>query len=699
MTIVAAAMPSARPTDFQARLVGLGLFVGTVLLFSRAIHYGFIDFDDPDFVTDNVHVKAGLTWESVRWAWTSVGNAANWQPLTWLSLMLDAQLFGLNPQAFHATNVLWHGLDAAMAFFALRRLTGAFGASAVGAAWFAWHPLRVESVAWIAERKDVLSVFFALAALWAYAAYAEKRRLNPLGAGRCYALALLAFGLGLLCKAMLVTLPFLLLLLDAWPLRRTDLLRSDRRESETVAEAEGWWRLLGEKLPFFALSVVACIITYSVQKAGGALGGGLPLAARVANALVSIPRYLAKFVWPFDLAVVYSPRPWPAATTIGAVLLVVLLSAGAIWQWRQRPWLAIGWCWFLGLLVPVIGLVQAGPQAMADRYTFLPTLGLEIAVLWTLREIPWVVSRPWWRSGLAALLLAGCAARTWNQLGVWHNSRTLYEHALAVTTDNYLAHGYLAATLLNEGRLDEAAAHCRRAIELAPDYGPAWFRLGVVQEKSGRLQAAMTSYYTALKRRPDLAPAHYRLAELLLSRGVASEAVAHFRSAVQRQPDSAAAWRGLGVALGRLDRPDDALAAYQHALELNPADAETHYNVGVILFGRDKLARAREHFAAALQAAPDYGPAYFGLGALAETAENVAAAVRYDERAVSLAPNNAEARYALARTLDAAGREAEALRQCELALGLDADLPGLRECAETIRGRLAADARTAVVGR
>ncbi len=658
-------MSPANSSTFRPRLVCLGLFLGTLLLFSRVVNYGFIDYDDPDFITDNVHVQAGLTWDSLRWAWTSGGNAANWQPLTWASLMLDAQLFGLNPHAFHAVNIFWHALNAVMAFLALRRLTGAFGASAICAALFAWHPLRVESVAWISERKDVLSVFFALLTLWGYAAYAEKRRQGLIGAGRYYALTLVAFALGLLCKAMLVTLPGLLLLLDGWPLRR--IVFSQPAETPEPNH----WKLLTQKLPFFALSLASCIVTYSVQNAGGAITGEFPLGMRVANAFVSVARYLGKFAWPLDLAVCYSPRHWPPLAVVAAVLLMLVLSVGVFWQRRNRPWLLTGWGWFLGLLVPVIGIVQSGPQAMADRYTYLPMLGIQVALIWTLCAVPMPPSLRWLRGAAAGLVLAGCAARTWNQLGVWRSSQALFEHALAVTSENYLAHCNLATTLLNQGRLEEAADNCQRAIAINPGYGPAYYRLGVIQEKMGRPDNAMLSYRTALQCRSDLALVHYRLGGLLLRRGQSPEAASHFRNAIQGQPDFAAPYRGLGIALARDRHTAEANAAFEQALRLGPNDAGAHNDFANALVEQQHFAEAKFHYEKALHLSPHFAETHFNYANLLREHGQAADACTHYRRAIGLAPADADSRYGLGVALEQLGRIGEALDSYNVALQLN----------------------------
>ncbi len=615
------------------------LVAGTWLLFSRALGYGFLDYDDPDFVSGNAHVQAGLTWAGLRWAFTSGGSAANWQPLTWLSLMLDRTLFGDGARAFHAENIGWHALSAALAFLALRRLTGAFRTSAVAAALFAWHPLRVESVAWISERKDVLSVFFGLAALWAYAGYAARRREDSPGAARWYALALAAFAGGLLCKAMLVTLPFVFLLLDAWPLGRGRL---------------GARALLREKIPFLLLSAASAAVTYAVQDAGGAVSRAFPPGERLANAVVSVARYLGKFFWPFDLAVCYPhPARWPVASVLGAVLLALALTGLALGQWRRRPWILVGWLWFLGMLVPVIGLVQAGMQAMADRYLYLPGLGLELALLWTARQLP-APRRA--QAALAAAVLAACAARTWSQLGPWRDSRALFEHALAVTPGNYLAHSLLATTLLNAGQPADAATECRRALELDPDYAPAHLGLGLALERLGRGDEALARYRRALELRPDYAPAHYRLAALLLHRGEFAEARAHFERAARLQPDFAATQLGRALAAGKLGRSAEALAACRRAVELQPRYPEAQDAWANLLADLGRPEEAWLHYEEALRLNPAFAEAHFNYANSLREAGRAGPAREHYLRAIALNPGDAEAQFGLGVALEALGR-------------------------------------------
>jgi tetratricopeptide (TPR) repeat protein len=670
---------SVRPPASRVAAVCLVLFVGTLLLFSRALSCDFLDYDDPDYVTRNPHVQGGLNAEAMRWAFTTDA-AGNWHPLTWLSHMVDWQLFGSNPRGHHATSIVLHAANAALAFLALRRLTGAFWTSALVAALFAFHPLRVESVAWIAERKDVLSVFFALLALWSYAVYAERRRAGGVHAKYFYALTLATFAAGLLSKAMLVTLPLLLLLLDVWPLRRlgTDLVN--------------WNELRGlamEKIPFVFLSAGSCVATYFAQKKGGAIVETMPPPDRLENAVVSVAGYLGKILWPFNLAVGY-PRPshWPFVPVFGAALLVCVVTGVALVQWRRRPWLAVGWFWFLIALAPVSGLVPAGLQAMADRYTYLPMLGLLLAALWSLRELQLFSRTPWLVGTASALVIAGLGLRTWNQLAVWRTSAALYEHALAVTKGNYLAHCYLGTTLLNEGRTGEACLHFQRAIELKPDYATAhrhlalafekldrdaeasaayeallkfrpddadaWFRCANVLARMDRDADALARYARAIELRPDFEPAHCNYADSLRALHRFDEACAEYRRALELAPGDANAHYGLAAALEDSGHEDDALASYRRAVELKPAFADAQYNLGVLLLNRNQPKEAIRHFEAVIETRTNYGDAYLGLGLAEAQLNETAAAIRDLERARQLNPNAAGAAEALKQLRDTA---------------------------------------------
>ncbi len=576
-------------SDHRAVAAGLVLFFGTLILFSRALNGQFLDCDDPDYVTQNPHVQGGFTWANVRWAFTS-GDAANWHPLTWLSHMLDAQLFPQDPVGPHAVNLLLHALNAVLVFGFVRQLGGAAGISFVLAALFAWHPLRVESVAWVAERKDVLSTFFGLVALRAYVAYASKRPEQQCEQYQLYALTLAAFAAGLMCKPMLVTLPFVWLLLDVWPLGRFQ-----------------WWTSAREKIPFLALSAAACVVTYHVQKNAGAIIENLSWLQRLAGAVMAVAGYLAKFFWPFGLALGY-PRPihWPAAELAAATLLLLAITGVAWWQRRTRPWISIGWLWFCGMLVPVLGLVPAGLQSMADRYTYLPVLGLELAVFWTWRDVAWNDARCRLAVAVAALVLAGCGWRTWDQQLFWHDSETLYRHALAVDEANYNAHCFLGGTLFDQDRLAEAEQHFRRALELKPDLHAALYRLGLVLEKTGRFPEALAAYNQLLKLRPLDAKTWFQAGVTWEEAGREDAALTNYITAARLDSGLTSATYNAGVILLNQDQPQAALDWFQKAVRYDPEDTAAQIGAGLAEKRLGHGPESRRYLNAAYQRNPHF---------------------------------------------------------------------------------------------
>jgi tetratricopeptide (TPR) repeat protein len=536
--------------DRRTIAVSAALFLGTLLVFSRAIGNDFVNYDDPVYVTENPRVQAGLTLKGIRWALTT-SEAANWHPLTWISHMVDWSVFEDDPRGHHAVSVVWHALNTVLVFFLFRRLTNAFWLSAFSAALFAWHPLRIESVAWIAERKDVLSGFFGLLALWAYVVYAQQR------GAKWYWLSLGTFALGLLAKPMLVTLPVIMLLLDIWPLQR---LHSAPRL---------------EKLPFFLLAAGSCAITLAVQHAGGSISTVLPLRARIANGFVAIPGYLGNFFWPNDLAVLYPHPGFWSATTIGAsVSLFVLVTAAALSQFRDRPWLAIGWFWFLLVLLPVLGFVQIGLHYMADRYTYLPILGLQLALLPAFEN-----SRRPVLVLAAVAVLSACVLRTWSQLGVWKNSFTLFDHALSVTHNNYLAYNNRGLAFDRAGQLDEAMADYRQALTIRPDYPEANNNLGQALTEHGRPRDGLAMFRAALNADPNLLAAHNNLGNALADDGKPAEALPHYDFVLAREPWNVSALSNSGIALSMLGRYPEAIARLEKAVRLAPDNLNAQRNL------------------------------------------------------------------------------------------------------------------------
>jgi tetratricopeptide (TPR) repeat protein len=595
----------ARPRSRSTALgVALLLVVATCAVYAQVGGHRFVQYDDPDYVSSNPHVLAGLSAEGARWAFTS-WHASNWHPLTWLSLMLDVELFGPSSGAIHLVNLALHAANVVLLLFALRELGLGLPSSALAAALFALHPLHVESVAWVAERKDVLSGFFFTSGLLAYAWYARERRL-----GR-YLLVAAALGLGLLAKPMLVTFPAVLLLLDLWPLRRH----------------EGIARLLLEKLPLFALVAASAAITVLAQRQGGAVVdlGGIPLAARLANTPVAYVTYLAKLVWPVGLAAYY-PHPGLALPAWKTALATLLLAAISLLAWRERarrPWLAVGWAWFLGMLVPVIGLVQVGDQALADRYAYLPSIGIYAALACSLAEL--VSRRPAARPAVvtgAIAALAALALTTRAQVATWRDTRTLFEHALAVTgDDNDRAHQALGVVLADEERLyDRAIVHCRKAIELDPRRGALRSNLANALLGQGDFDGAIEAWRAAIELEPALVQAHYNLGTTLARKGSFDAALGPLAEAVRLDPTYVEARVNLAGVLLSLGRAREALPHLERALELAPAHLDALCNRALAERTLGETAAALASYREALAVDPGCAKARAGIEELSAPA-------------------------------------------------------------------------------
>jgi tetratricopeptide (TPR) repeat protein len=608
--------------------------------------------------------------------------------------------------------------------------------------------MRVESVVWITERKDVMSGCFFLLTLWAHAAYVRRKDAAAPAptAWRFYALTLALFVGGLMCKPMLVSLPAVLLIVDFWPLRRAELEWS-------AACGRRWRTLLMEKLPFFALSLITSVVTVLMQQDKGAFVLDHPLDARLGNAVVSIARYLGKFFWPVDLTVCY-PHPgyWPVAAVLEATALVLAVTAFALWQRRRQPWLLAGWLGFLTMLLPTIGVVQVGFQAMADRYTYVPIFGLQAALLWTLTTCTWTPVRRSLATALAVCALVGLSVRTWDQQATWRDPITLFEHALAVTERNEIAHSFLGYTYGSVQRHDEAVAHSRRALEINPQNETARFTLALVHEEKGEIDAAIATYRELLQLGSTSPDTHYRLALLLLMKARPNEALPHLQTAAQAEPglserhvdqgmrevlagrfapglaalqvalvlrpEDANAHFGAGLALAQLGRLDDAIAHHEAALKARPDFPEAHAELGLLLLSRGDVPRAETHFRATLDRQPDLAIAHFGLARVAEAQGRLdEATTRYEraahlgadnsmiqhaaaqwfarqrqferavacyERAVALQPQRADLQAELGYALLLTGRRDDAIRAWKAALALDSNLPGLRERLERL---------------
>jgi protein O-mannosyl-transferase len=698
-------MESSRPTSVswraaaQTAFLCLALVGVTLAVFWPATRCGFTNYDDPAYFSENDHVLAGLSWANVEWAFQVTDNAS-WYPVTWLSYLLDATVFGKGPRGPHLTNLLLHAANTLLLFLFLRRLTGALWKSALVAALFSLHPLHVESVAWIAERKGVLSTFFGFLALWAYGRFAECRNREAASrftfhASLFYLLSLSYFALGLMSKPSLVPLPFALLLLDYWPLRRLELQTPDSRPKTLYS-------VLLEKVPFFVLVALSSAATVWAHKQVGAITAlaVLPLQDRIANALVSYARYLGKMVWPAHLALPY-PHPWhwSLGWVVLAAALVGGLSLAAVLLARKRPYVFVGWFWFLGMLVPVIGVVQWGLHAMADRFTYMPLIGLFIIVAWAVGELVEGGRTPGGVTAAGALLLLGaCALQTRHQLGYWQNSELLFRHAVAVTEHNVVALNNLGVALFDQGRVEEAINYYERAVRVEPghfeedagvggeqskhSYGAsvvnpihvdALFNMGNALAKRGDFAKAAEYFAAVLRIEPKEHQALNNLANSLLKLGKPAEAITNYVRALSLKPNDAKAHKGLAAALTAQGKVEEAIGHYRQALAEEPNDADTHYALGIALAVRGTWDEAIGQYMEALRLGPNNPEAEYNLGYALRVQKRLREAAAHLKEALRLKPEFALAHYNLGCVLAEEGWKDEAAAHLREALRLKPD--------------------------
>ncbi len=619
-----------RPAGLNDRwqVPGVCIFLAAVIwtVFGQTLGHEFVGFDDDLYVNDNPLVQKGLTWEGFRWALT-YGQIGHWHPLTWLSHMLDCQLYGLRAGGHHLTSVLLHGVAAILLFLVLRRMTGFLWRSAFVAAVFAIHPLRAESVAWVAERKDVLSAVFFMLTIGAYVRYVHR----PSSKIR-YSAVMLCFALGLLSKNMLMTMPFVLLLLDYWPLNRLSSFTP-----------QVLLRRVAEKIPLCILTVGSCVATALVPEKITA--DQLSFGLRMENAVVSYVIYLWQMIHPLGLACLYpSQVNYPPLWQVAGALGLLLAITGAAWAFRRtHPWFVVGWLWYVGMMIPVIGIVQISLYAAhADRYTYLPQIGLYLLLTWTAGELC-----AGWRhgravlGGLATVILAALIFCARTQVSYWRNAELLWTHTLACTSDNYVAHNNLGNTLLQQGKVDEAITHFQESLQIKPDYAGACYNLGNALFQKGNVDEAIIQYQKAVQINPDNAAAHNNLGYVLLQQGKVDEAIAHFQEALQIKPDYAGACYNLGHALRQKGKVDEAIIQYQKALQIKPDYAEAWYNLGNALLQQGKVDEAIAHYQQALQIKPDFPEVLKNLAWLLATCPDAhirdgVQAVKYAGRACEL---------------------------------------------------------------
>ncbi|MGA2788801.1 MAG: tetratricopeptide repeat protein [Verrucomicrobiota bacterium] len=729
--------PVKAPSRIRVWLLAALLALVTMAVYWPATRCDFNSYDDQDYVTANPHVQGGLTWAGMEWAFLNPVSS-NWHPVTMLSHMLDCQLFGLKPWGHHLTSVLLHAINTVLVFLLLFRMTGHHGngpllssslspqldtgsktTAAIASAWqagamwrsllvaalFGLHPVHVESVAWVSERKDLLSTFFFLLTLLFYARFArgiksgsngqvaseatiENTSQRPssifhLPSSSSYYLALVFFALGLMSKPMLVTVPFVLLLLDYWPLRRVTcdgwrVASLDSRHTPSIHQSiNPPLRLFLEKLPFFGLAAAVSVVTFVVQNHSGSMQmvQTMPLSARAGNALIAYCRYLGKLFWPVDLAVFY-PHPgyWPLEQVVLAGGLLLGITVLFIVLRRQYPFMLMGWLWFCGTLVPVIGLVQVGEQAMADRYTYIPSLGVLILAIWGAYEL----TRSW-RYQVMALSVAGgaaivvCLALTRQQLGYWQDNETLFRHALAVTENNFVAHNNLGMTLAKHGQYDEAISQIQEAIRLKPHFAIFRNSLGTVLGQNGRIDEAISQLQEAIRLKPDYAEAYSNLGDALSQKGQADEAIELFQKAIRLKPDDAEAHNNLGAVLNRKGRIDEAIGQLQEAIRLKPDYAEAHCNLGIAFGMEGRIDEAISQFQEAIRLKPDYAEACFNLGNAFGMKGQTDDAISQYREAIRLKPDYAEACNNLGSNLGMKGQINEAISQFQEAVRLKPD--------------------------
>jgi len=617
-------------------MIGLLLIIATLIAYWHIENFDFIDVDDELYVTENRQVQNGLTFEGIVWAFTTF-HAANWHPVTWLSHMLDFSLYGLNPMGHHWTNLQFHLANSLLLLFVFFKMTGALWRSAFVAALFALHPLHVESVAWVAERKDVLSTFFGFLTIGAYYHYVQRPQILK------YLLIILLFSLGLMAKPMLVTLPFVLLLLDFWPLEQFSSQRTQPHK-ETLQRV---LQLVQGKIPLFIAVVVSSVLTFLAQQSQGAVGSlaYFSIRARISNALVSYVRYIGKAIWPQKLSIFY---PYPDFTPIwqvmGAAILIAGASCLAVRYSKRYPYIAVGLFWYLGTLVPVIGLVQVGPQSMADRYTYIPLIGIFIIVAWGAWDL---LEKQRWRKEIlvvsATLILSILTVRTYFQVSHWKNGITVFENAVRVTENNYWAYNNLG-TAYGKKNYDMAILSYNKALNIKPDYTAALFNLGTSFTEKGSFDKAVPYFNKALKIDPKDVDVHNNLGSILFIRGKLDKAALHFNEILKIDPENANAHSNLANVLSAQGKLDEAALSYEQAIKINPDHKDAYYNFGELLLKQGKINEAVAHFAKAIKIDPNYSKAYNYIGVILAQQGEIKKADMFFSKAIQIKPDYAEAR-------------------------------------------------------
>ena len=575
-------------------LICLLLAVSIVVVYWQTGNFDFVNYDDPIYVKDNPLVKHGLTLDGIKWALTMV-YASNWHPLSWISHMIDVDLFGMRPGMHHLTNVLFHVLNSILLFIVMNRMTSARWRSALAAAIFALHPIHVESVAWISERKDVLSTFFWILTMLCYHWYVQGPRISK------YLWVVVIFTLGLMAKPMLVTLPFVLLLLDLWPLKRAEGINKPPADSSVTRHA---WRqikyqpcmpwLMLEKVPLMIIALLVCGETFYAQTIGGSVSSleRLSFASRIQNTIASYVTYLGKMIWPLNLAVFYPyPKHFNAELVAADFLFLICVTVIVIMSVRKLPYLVTGWFWYLGTLIPVIGIVQVGSQSMGDRYAYIPSVGIFIIVSWGLTDI----FRRWNYGGRVVLsilsvgVLGLYTCSTYIQISTWKNSETLFSHALDVTNDNYLAYNNLGVALYNRGDVDGAIQHYQESLKIKSNYINAHCNLGIALTKEKKYTEAFVHYKECLLIEPGYPEAYYNMGVAFSDMGRKDEAFNQYLEALKNNPNHENAHNNLGLLLAEKGNFDEAIQHYLKALRANPDNTRTRINLTDALLKKGRV--------------------------------------------------------------------------------------------------------------
>lgn len=611
----------------------------TVLItFQQVKDFNFVGFDDELYITENSHTQAGLTIEGVAWAFTTF-HAGNWHPLTWLSHMLDCELYGLNPMGHHWTNLLFHITNTLLLFFMFQKMTGSMWRGAFVAALFALHPLHVESVAWVAERKDVLSTFFGMLTILAYIGYVKKRNFLR------YSLIFIFLSLGLMAKPMLVTMPFVLLLLDFWPLER---LKYYSNSQSSNFQSLNLSRLFLEKVPLFIPVAISSVLTIFAQKEAGALYSfeSLAVKTRIANAFVSYASYIVKTVWPQNLAIFY-PHSF-GMLSLWYVFLAAFAIAGisffAIRLFKQHPYVAVGWFWYLGTLIPAIGLIQVGAQGMADRYTYIPLIGLFIMLAWGISDF---LEKWHYRKTVLAvcaiILLFTFSTRSYFQIRHWENSAAVFKNAIQTTKNNWLAYRELGLALMRDGKLDDAVFYYKKALQIRPNYLTALDNLGLTLYQLEKFEEALFCYSKALKIDPKDAGIHNNTANVLTALGKLEEAIKHYKKAILIDPEFADAHYNLANVLAAQGQLDKAMLYYESAIKNDSEYSDAYYSLGCILLRQKKFKEALVNFAQVIKINADYKQAYNQIGIILLQRGKIQKAEKFFSKAVQIDPSYKDA--------------------------------------------------------